>query len=184
MNYFDLIILVPLLWSAYKGFSKGFIHSVASFGALLLGIFGAIKFSDITSQYLIQNFDFNPNYLPIVSFAVTFVLIVVAVHFVAILIDKLIKAIALGFINRILGSLFGIAKIAFIISIILVIVNGLDKNLKFISPKLKQSSILYKPLSNFAPSIFPYLKFENIGINNSLSINKAFVYSDIKNEGV
>ncbi|MCK5822370.1 MAG: CvpA family protein [Bacteroidales bacterium] len=183
MNYFDLIILVALLWSAYKGFSKGFIHSIASFAALLLGIYGAIKFSDVTSHYLIQNFHFNPNYLPIISFAVTFVIIVVAVHFAATLIDKLIKAIALGFINRILGAVFGIAKIAFIISIILVIVNGLDKNLKFLSPQLKQNSFLYKPLSNFAPSIFPYLKFENIGLNKS-STNKTFVFSDYKQEGV
>ncbi len=175
MNYFDLIILVPLLWSAYKGFSKGFIHTIASLAALLLGIFGAIKFSDVTSQYLILNFNFNPNYLPIISFAITFVLIVVAVHFAAGLIDKLIKAIALGFINRILGAVFGIAKIAFIISIIIVIANGLDKNLKFISPKLKENSILYKPLSDFAPSIFPYLKFENIGLNKSSLKNKTFV---------
>ena len=175
MNYFDLIILIPLLWSAYKGFSKGFVHAIASLAALLLGVFGAIKFSDVTSQYLIQNFDFNQNYLPIISFAITFILIVIAVHFAATLIDKLIKAIALGFINRILGAVFGIAKIAFIISIILVIVNGLDKNLHFMSPKLKETSILYKPLSDFAPSIFPYLKFENIGINNSSSTNKTFV---------
>ncbi len=174
MNYFDLIILVPLLWSAYKGFSKGFVYSIASFAALLLGIYGAIKFSDVTSRYLIQNFNFNQHYLPIISFAVTFILIVVAVHFVATLIDKLIKAIALGFINRILGAVFGFAKIAFILSIILVIINGLDKNLNFISPKLKETSILYKPLSDFAPSIFPYLKFENIGLNNKTT-KKTFV---------
>ncbi|MCK4661872.1 MAG: CvpA family protein [Bacteroidales bacterium] len=162
MNFIDIIIIIPLLWSAYKGFSKGLIITVASLAALILGIFGAIKFSDFTSQYLIENFDFNPDYLPIISFALTFVLIVIGVHLIARLLDKLVKAVALGFLNRISGLIFGIIKTAFIISIILVVLNGFDKNLKFISPETKENSILYKPLSSFAPLIFPYLDFKNI----------------------
>ena len=77
MNILDLIILIPLAWSAYKGFSKGLIISVASLLALLLGIYGSIRFSDITSGYLIDHFEFSSQYLPIISFAITFILIAV-----------------------------------------------------------------------------------------------------------
>ena len=123
MNIIDLVFLIILLWSAYKGFRKGFILQLSTLAALLLGIFGAIKFSDFTATLLTENFEISNQYIQIIAFAVTFIAIVIAVHLVAKLIEKLIQAIALGFINRLLGVVFGVAKIAFIISIILVLVN-------------------------------------------------------------
>ena len=41
---FDLVFLVILVWAAYRGFSKGVILQAATLLALVLGIFGAIKF--------------------------------------------------------------------------------------------------------------------------------------------
>ena len=45
MNYLDIIIIIPLIWGAYKGFRKGFIIEIASLIALILGIWGGINFS-------------------------------------------------------------------------------------------------------------------------------------------
>lgn len=162
MNVIDIIIMVPLAWSAYKGFSKGLIISVASLLALLLGIYGAIQFSDITSSYLIENFDFNTEYLPVISFAITFILIVFGVHFLARVLDKIAKAVALGPVNRILGGLFGILKTAFIISIIITLVIKFDEKTGVISQEQKESSLLFEPLAGFAPLVFPYLDFNKV----------------------
>jgi membrane protein required for colicin V production len=101
-------------------------------------------------------------YLPIISFAVTFIVIVVAVHILAKLLNKFIDAIALGVVNRLLGVLFSVLKYAFIISIILVLINKADDKYNFIPDETKENSLLYKPLSNFAPLIFPYLNFDKI----------------------
>ena len=83
MNTIDLVFAVVLLWSAYRGFSKGFIVQLATLAALLLGILGAVMFSDYTSSLIIKNFEVSGNYLPIISFAVTFIVIVIAVHLLA-----------------------------------------------------------------------------------------------------
>ena len=172
MNILDLIILIPLAWSAYKGFSKGLIISVASLLALLLGIYGSIRFSDITSGYLIDHFEFSSQYLPIISFAITFILIVVAIHFLARILDKIVKAVALGFINRISGALFGIIKTAFILSIVILLIDKFDSKTGIISTEQKESSLLYQPLSQFAPMIFPYLDFEKVSeyVPDSLNV--------------
>ena len=162
MNYFDIAFAGLLIYSAYKGFSKGIIIQAASLTALLLGVFDAIKFSDVTSKFLNNEFGFETKYLPLVSFAITFVVIVIAVHLIAKIIDKLMKAVALGFVNRIAGLTFGILKTAFIISIILVILNNIDKKYSFMPRDKLQESFLYKPLSDFAPWLFPYLNFEDI----------------------
>ena len=162
MNIVDLILIIIVAWSAYKGFSKGLIISIASLLALLLGVFGAIRFSDITSSYLIEHFEFNSEHLSIISFAITFIIIVIAVHFVARVVDKVVKAVALGFVNRIAGATFNVLKIAFILSIVLLLLNKIDYKTGIISEELRKESLFYEPLANFAPLIFPYLDFDKV----------------------
>ncbi|MEA3444472.1 MAG: CvpA family protein [Bacteroidota bacterium] len=159
-NYIDIVLAIPLLWFCYKGFKNGLIIEAASLLALVLGVYGAYHFSGFTAEFLIENMGVESEYISLISFAVTFILIVIAVHFLAKLIDKLVKAVALGFVNRLFGLVFGVAKFAFIISILLSLINRFDTQEKLITPELKQESYLYEPLSKFAPLIFPYLNLE------------------------
>lgn len=162
MNYFDLIFACIFIYAAYKGFSKGIVIQAASLIALIVGIYGAIKFSDVTAAYLTEKLELQTQYLPLIAFAVTFIGIVIAIHLLAKIIDKLMKAVALGFVNRILGLTFSVIKIAFIISIVLVIINNANAKYNFLPKEKVENSLLYKPLSNFAPYLFPYLNFEQI----------------------
>jgi membrane protein required for colicin V production len=158
MSWIDIVILIIFLWSAYQGFTKGFIISIASLAALIIGIFGSIKFSGYTAEVLSEKFEMNPESLNLIAFAITFILIVIATHIVARLADKLVKAVALGFVNRIAGILFNLLKTALIISIILVILERIDEKASFIPRTQTEKSALYMPLRAFAPLIFPYLR--------------------------
>lgn len=162
INYFDFIFAILLLWSAYRGLTKGFLITVASLAALILGVWGAIRFSHLTAALLINQFSMQTNYLALISFALTFIIIVILVHLLSRALNKLVKAAALGFVNRLAGLFFGILKTAFFISIILVILNGINSRLPFIPEEHKENSLLYQPLSRLAPAIFPFLNFEGI----------------------
>jgi membrane protein required for colicin V production len=162
LNYFDLIAAILLLWSAYRGFTKGFLLMAASLAALVLGVWGAIRFSDLTAGFLIGQFELQGRYTALVAFAITFIGIVIGVHLIARALDKLVKAVALGIVNRIAGLAFALIRMAFLISIILVIINSIDRRVPFIPEEHKENSLLYKPLSGFAPAIFPFLNFEDI----------------------
>jgi membrane protein required for colicin V production len=162
VNYFDFIIAIFLLWSAYRGLTKGFLIMAASLAALVLGVWGAIRFSHLTAALLISYFGLQTQYLGLIAFALTFVLIVVLVHLLSRALDKLVRAVALGFANRLAGLLFGMLKTAFLISIFLVILNGIDNRIPFIPEAHKDDSLLYRPLSRLAPAIFPFLNFEGI----------------------
>ncbi len=158
MSWIDIVLIVIFLWGAYQGFTKGFIITIASLAALILGIFGAIKFSGYTAAILSEKMKINPDNMNLIAFAVTFILIVLATHFVARLTDKLIKAVALGFANRLAGVLFNLLKTALIISVILVILERIDNKIPYIPRSETDKSALYKPLHSFAPFIFPYLR--------------------------
>lgn len=160
MNYFDIIVGALLAFALYKGFKNGLIIELASLAALVLGLLGAIKFSDITASYLSEHID--SEYIGLIAFIITFILIVIGVHLVAKVVDKLVSAIALGPVNRILGSAFSFLKYAFIISVLLAVFNGLEKNFKLIPEEQKAESHLYEPLSSIAPFVFPYLHFDTV----------------------
>ena len=158
MNYLDIIFLVPLLFAVYRGFKKGIIHMAASLAALVLGIFGAIKLRPLFASLLDSLFNISPEYMNVIAFSVAFVSIVLLVHMVAFVVEKLIKAVALNLVNRLLGMGFGLLVTAFVISMILWPVNQVNKEKQLIKPERIESSLLYRPLSAFAPAVFPYLK--------------------------
>lgn len=131
---------------------------LASLAALLLGIFGAIKLRPVFASLLDSLFDISPEFMNVIAFSVAFVSIVLVVHLVAFVIEKLVKAVALSFVNRLLGMAFGFLVTAFVISMILWPVNQINEERQIIKPERTEGSILYRPLSNFAPTVFPYLK--------------------------
>jgi membrane protein required for colicin V production len=158
MNILDIIFLVPLLFALYRGFKKGLVHMIASLAALVLGIFGAMQLRPVFASLLDSVFHVNPEYLQVIAFAVAFLVIVLVVHLAALLVEKLVKAVALNFINRLLGMGFGIIVTAFVISMILWPINQINEEQELIKPERIEGSLLYGPLSAFAPSVFPYLK--------------------------
>ncbi len=162
MNYLDIIIALPLLWAVFKGFTKGFIIALASLVALIAGVYGAIHFSEIPAEYLDLWFSPNPVYLPLISFAITFLIIVGIVYFIAFILDRIIQVTGLGIINRLAGVAFNLLKMAFILSVIISLFNYAGFIKPLIPETQKQESVLYGPISKIAPAIFPYLNFENI----------------------
>lgn len=146
MEKIDFIIAIPLIWGLIIGFKKGLVLELASFAALILGVLGALSFSDFVGEKLSAIISISPEYLGLASFFTTFVLIVVGVFLLARIIDKSLKLIALGMVNRILGALFGLLKYALITSFALYFFNFLNQKLEFVSNDYQEKSLLYKPV--------------------------------------
>ncbi len=174
INYFDFIFAIFLLWSAYRGITKGFVVMAASLAALILGVWGAIRFSHVTAALLISVFGLHTGHLPLIAFALTFVIIIILVYLLSRILDKLIKAVALGIVNRLAGMLFGTLRTAFLISIFLAIINGIDSRFPFIPEEHKENSLLYQPLSRLAPAIFPFLDFNGIKNGQPEPVSREF----------
>lgn len=154
MSIIDILIGIPLLWAMIKGIKNGFIFEIATLAALILGIYGAIHFSDFTAQFIRDSFDYNPEYLGYIAFAVTFIIIVIVVNLIGKLLHSLIEAVALGIFNRILGMLFGLLKGIIIVGIIVYFVNYIDKKFELISDEKKEESYLYKPMILVSEGMF------------------------------
>jgi len=158
MNYIDIIILAFIAWAVYRGFKNGLFVEIASIAALVLGIWGSLRFSWFTQNKLIEYFDMQGEYLGLIAFIITFIVIVVLIHFLAKVLDKLLKAVALGFAVRITGVLFAVLKTTLIMSIIFVFLNTIDQKAGFLPEDKIAESKLYNPIADFAPLLFPIIE--------------------------
>lgn len=159
MNYIDIILGLLLLVAAVRGFMKGFIYEVASLAALILGVWGGIHFSHSLADLIRHTFSWDPSYLRLLSFLIILLVIVVLIHLLGAVLSKIVDAVSLGFLNHTAGLFFGVVKAAFILSILLVLLDRFDRQHDFIPDGDKAASRTYEPLRNFVPSVFPFLNF-------------------------
>jgi membrane protein required for colicin V production len=79
------------------------------------------------------------------------------IQLMGLVIDKLVKAVALGVVNRLLGIGFGFLKSVLILSLVFVVMNAIDVRRPFLPKDKVESSMLYNPISDIAPAIFPII---------------------------
>jgi len=157
MNWIDLVIVVILIIAIVRGFTDGLVRELAALAALIFGIWGAIKFSSFTAGKLYEWFDMSGQYVGIVSFLITFGVIVIVIHFIGIVADKIIDAASIGFLNRLLGMVFGFFKSALILSVFFVILNAIDARRPFLPQEAISQSRFFNPIADIAPAIFPVI---------------------------
>lgn len=157
MSIIDIILAALLLFGFVRGLFKGLFVEVASLVALVLGVYGAIHFSYFAAELLEPRVDWNEKTINIVAFAITFVLIVLAISLAGKALTKLADFAALGLINKIAGGAFGALKIGLILSVLLIVFSKLNNTLPFMEKEDLEESVLYEPVKSLAPMIFPNL---------------------------
>ena len=96
------------------------------------------------------------DYIPVTSFVITFIVVVIIVYAIGRILEKLINMVALGFLNKLAGGVFGILKAVVFISIVMLIFN--HYNINFISAEKRNDSLFYEPVEEVAPFLWDHLE--------------------------
>lgn len=155
MNVVDIVIAVLLIFGFVRGLMKGLFVEVASLVALVGGVYGAIHFSDFIASYLKESVSWSEKRITLAAFALTFIIIVVAVSLAGKMLTKLADFAAMGFLNKLLGGVFGILKFGLILSVLLLFFGRINTAMGFVDKKTIDESILYQPIKNVVPTLFP-----------------------------
>jgi len=155
MNIIDIIIAALLVFGFVRGLIKGLFVEIASLVALIAGIYGAIHFSFYVGNVLAKYVSWEERYITIVAFAITFGVIVLVIALLGKIFTKIADFASLGLLNKIAGGIFGSLKAALILSIVLLVFSKLNDNLPFISEEQQEEAVLYEPIKNLAPTLFP-----------------------------
>lgn len=131
--------------------------------AFFLGVWGGMKFSDLLAGWIRDWFDSQSPYIPLISFAVIFVGILMLVFAVAKFIERVIDKGALGFFNKIAGGIFGCFKFVLIVSVLFFVIDAVEKSITIVPPAVKDNSLLYRPVAGVAPVVIPGLRDSDLG---------------------
>lgn len=153
----DIVILLLMLVGAWRGFTKGLVLSVASLVGLVGGVWAAAHFSHLAADALSKHVDWSVNSMSMAALALTFLAVVVAVHLLAKLLEKLLDLVALGVANKLAGAVFGMAKTALIASFAMYFLNHVLGPREWL-PGKGDGTVLVGPLESVAPLVAPRIR--------------------------
>lgn len=174
MNFIDIIIGGAIVGGFARGLMKGLFVEVASLVGLIVGLYGAIHFSYFAGDFLVENFpSWEEKYVNLTAFAITFIVILVAVTMAGKLLTKVADFASLGILNKILGGAFGGLKMAIIIGAALVFFERTNNTMEFVEKEKIDESALYEPVKDVGGFVFAYVLEET---------NKTGVLDDFKSD--
>lgn len=153
INPMDILIAIAIIYSFYQGFTKGLIISVASLIGLILGVWGALKFSGYTATYLNETWEIK---IPILAFALTFLAILISIYFLGKLLEKVINIMSLGIFNKIGGAIFSAAKMIIILGVLFTIFNKVNSKFQLCDNASIENAIAYSYLNKIENQILPF----------------------------
>lgn len=158
MTILDIVLLACFIPAIVQGLTKGFIQQVISIAAIIIGVWLAHRLSATISSWLVQYVGIEPKVLNVICFMVIVILAILLLHWVGELLTEVIKIVTLGWLNRLLGVLFAMIKVAIILGIIIMIFESVNGTFHFISPQKYAGATVYQFLKTSAQNILPWLK--------------------------
>lgn len=167
MSVLDIVLIAFILFGFVRGLMKGLFVEIASLVALVAGVYGAIHFSNYAATFIDENSQWDEKTVNIVAFAATFLIIVLVIALAGKALTKLADFAALGIVNKLLGALFGALKWAIILSVILNVFDGMNRQIPLTDDDSINDSTLYSPIKGLVPMIFPILLEKKKELENS-----------------
>ena len=145
----DIIIVVILLLAVIKGYRQGLIVALFSLLAFIVGLAAAIKLSVVVAGYIGKAVNISDKWLPIISFAIVFLIVVLLVRLGAKFLQKTVELAMLGWVNKIGGILLYAGLYILVFSILIFYADQLG----FIKPETKNESITYAYVQPWGPQL-------------------------------
>lgn len=158
MSWLDIIILLPLLIGLVRGLMKGLVIEITSNVAIILGIVGSRLWGAMFATWLLNQFAWPESVCIVLAYALLFLGISILLHLLAKVLTKLFKKVSLGWLNRLLGGLFGTLKWGIIVLVMVLCIHQLDKQFNFIQKDLKQQSVVYMQAAPLAEKMWVEVK--------------------------
>ena len=159
MNSVDVVILVIILLFTIRGLFRGFILELSTLIGLVIGYLAAITYIGFLSALLQSLIPSAPvSVLNIISFSLIFIGINILLKIAANLTTKTLKFAMLGWLNRLLGGLFGFVKSILILSIAVFLISLIPQSGEMFANSGLQESILFPMLKLLGPELYEQIQ--------------------------
>ena len=151
MSVFDYAMLGMILVSVAVSIWRGLVREVVSLLSWLVALWVAARFAVAFSEWLPAAMT-NPSARYVTAFVALFLATVIVLELFGVLLARLLRAAGLGFVDRALGAVFGLARGA-LLAWILTLLGGLTSlpqqgwwQESMLAPPLQAAVLAARPL--------------------------------------
>lgn len=143
----DIIYAVIIVFAFYKGYQRGLIVGLFSLVAIIIGIAAAMKLSTVVAGYIGKAVKVSDQWLPVISFVVVFIIVLLLIKLGANIIEKMAESILLGWANKLGGILLYAAIYTIIFSVFLFYAGQIN----LLKPDTINKSVTYSFVQPWGP---------------------------------
>jgi membrane protein required for colicin V production len=165
MSVIDILLIVPLGYGAWKGYSNGLVKEVAQLAGLVLAAFLAFHNMDSMAAWITAKSGISGTAALVAGFIIIFGLVMFVVSGLVYGLNILLKIILLSIPNRIMGLFFGVLKAGVSVSLMLILLSTLGMvtddmlNKSHLAPFVKPlAPATYNVISVVVPGAADYAK--------------------------
>jgi membrane protein required for colicin V production len=149
----DIAFVIVMMLAIFKGISKGLVLGIFSLLAFIIGLAAALKLSVIVAGWLTDSAGSFAKWLPLISFMIVFIAVVLLINLVARVIKKTMQFAMLGWLD----SIGGIVLYVIIYTIIFSIFLFFADKLFLIQPATIHDSKVYQYVAPWGPKVIDNL---------------------------
>ena len=157
MNWLDVLLLLPLVVGLVRGLMRGLISEIIAIAVVILGVLGAKLWAKTCSAWLLAQFAWPQGVCDIVAYTVIFLGIAIVFSLLAKALTKFMRAIHLGWANRLLGGIFGIVKYGVVVLFAVFVMDKTNESLHWAddAPVVK-TSVVYPYMVNATHAVLSF----------------------------
>jgi membrane protein required for colicin V production len=157
----DVIFAVLMVFAIVQGYRRGLIVALFSFLAVMIGLAAAMKLSAAVAKHLGDAVKISDKWLPVLSFILVFIVVIILIRLGVKALQRITKAVMLGWINRLAGIVLYVAIYTTVFSILLFYA----VQIKLVKPETVQASVTYPFIQPWGPkaidslgAVIPFFK--------------------------
>lgn len=175
MNWLDTTLLIVLFLFFIRGMFRGLVREILSLLALMIGAFLASEYHGLLTPFLSNYFSGEP-VIRAVSYILIFFGTIITFWIIAKIIHSLVDLSLLGWLDRALGAVFGLAEGVLIGLVALLMLQSFMPDAEFLKNSMlaHRAQPLVELLADFTPQTFrDQLKSTGIDIPSTKDVKDA-----------
>ncbi|MBU6157703.1 MAG: CvpA family protein [Bacteroidetes bacterium] len=143
----DFLAILALALAIWKGWRKGLVMSLLSIAGYGLGIYCALRFRAVVTNWLSDTVSSGAQWLPLLAFFLILAVVITGMHFLGRMVEGVLNLAMLGWVNKLAGVIFYAVLYVILLSSLIWVV----ERAALLSPEAKAASYTYPALSSIPP---------------------------------
>ena len=162
-SWIDILIALPLLYGLIVGIRRGLVTEFLAIAAVVAAFIGARLWGPAAVPWVLKagtavHLNMPQQVAVCIAYAGIFALIAIVLNLVGKWLTKFFDTIHIGWVNHLLGALFGALKWGIMVLVVVFIVGQIDSFFAILPDSVKAESCLWGPALKSANYCWQYIQ--------------------------